>query len=184
MPIYAYRCDACGFEKDVLQKLSDPTLTDCPSCGKSAFGRMLTAPNFQLKGTGWYVTDFRDGNKGKKGTESGDGAAGDGKAAGEAGTSEGASSGTEGSSKPADAGSPAGAAAGAQGASGSGAASGAGSGAGAAPPSGAASKAGPAPGTGSASGSSGAADAISRGGRITIDLRFVRQRTEGAGASR
>lgn len=61
MPIYAYRCDECGFAKDVLQKVSDPVLTECPSCGKSAFKKQLTAAGFQLKGTGWYVTDFRGG---------------------------------------------------------------------------------------------------------------------------
>jgi putative FmdB family regulatory protein len=61
MPIYAYRCDACGFAKDVLQKVSDPVLTDCPSCSKSTFKKQLTAAGFQLKGTGWYVTDFRNG---------------------------------------------------------------------------------------------------------------------------
>jgi putative FmdB family regulatory protein len=63
MPIYAYRCEECGFAKDVLQKLSDPVLTDCPECGKSAFKKQLTAAGFQLKGSGWYVTDFRGGNK-------------------------------------------------------------------------------------------------------------------------
>jgi putative FmdB family regulatory protein len=62
MPIYAYRCEACGFAKDVLQKVSDAPLTDCPSCGKSAFKKQLTAAGFQLKGTGWYVTDFRGGS--------------------------------------------------------------------------------------------------------------------------
>jgi putative FmdB family regulatory protein len=61
MPIYAYRCDDCGFAKDVLQKLSDPVLTVCPNCGKSAFKKQLTAAGFQLKGTGWYATDFRGG---------------------------------------------------------------------------------------------------------------------------
>lgn len=63
MPIYAYRCDDCGFAKDVLQKMSDAQLTDCPTCGKSSFKKQLTAAGFQLKGTGWYVTDFRGGNK-------------------------------------------------------------------------------------------------------------------------
>ena len=61
MPIYAYRCDECGFAKDVLQKISDPVLTVCPSCSKSAFKKQLTAAGFQLKGTGWYATDFRGG---------------------------------------------------------------------------------------------------------------------------
>jgi putative FmdB family regulatory protein len=61
MPIYAYRCDACGFAKDVLQKMSDPVLTVCLSCGKETFKKQLTAAGFQLKGTGWYATDFRGG---------------------------------------------------------------------------------------------------------------------------
>jgi putative FmdB family regulatory protein len=59
MPIYAYRCEACGFAKDVLQKVSDAQLTECPSCGKSTFKKQVTAAGFQLKGTGWYATDFR-----------------------------------------------------------------------------------------------------------------------------
>jgi putative FmdB family regulatory protein len=61
MPIYAYKCDACGHAKDVLQKMSDPQLTDCPACGQAMFKKQLTAAGFQLKGTGWYVTDFREG---------------------------------------------------------------------------------------------------------------------------
>ena len=73
MPIYAYRCAACGHAKDVLQKLSDPVLTQCPACAAEAFSKQLTAAGFQLKGSGWYVTDFRDGNKG--GTKKEDGAA-------------------------------------------------------------------------------------------------------------
>ena len=62
MPIYAYRCASCGHARDVLQKLSDPVLTVCPACGAEAFSKQLTAAGFQLKGSGWYVTDFR--NKG------------------------------------------------------------------------------------------------------------------------
>ncbi len=61
MPIYAYKCSACGLQKDVLQKMSDPVLTECPSCGQSTFSKQLTAAGFQLKGSGWYVTDFRGG---------------------------------------------------------------------------------------------------------------------------
>jgi putative FmdB family regulatory protein len=61
MPIYAYKCDACGHAKDVLQKMSDPQLSDCPSCSQATFKKQLTAAGFQLKGTGWYVTDFREG---------------------------------------------------------------------------------------------------------------------------
>jgi putative FmdB family regulatory protein len=65
MPIYAYKCSACGFAKDALQKMSDAPLTVCPNCGASAFEKQVTAAGFQLKGSGWYVTDFRDGS-GKK----------------------------------------------------------------------------------------------------------------------
>lgn len=61
MPIYAYRCAACGHARDVLQKISDPVLTDCPACGAASFQKQLTAAGFQLKGSGWYVTDFRNG---------------------------------------------------------------------------------------------------------------------------
>ena len=67
MPIYAYRCESCGFAKDVLQKISDPVLTDCPECGQAEFQKQVTAAGFQLKGSGWYVTDFRDGKGGKPG---------------------------------------------------------------------------------------------------------------------
>ena len=59
MPIYAYKCESCGFAKDVLQKMSDAPLTDCPSCGQARFQKQLTAAGFQLKGTGWYATDFK-----------------------------------------------------------------------------------------------------------------------------
>lgn len=61
MPIYAYKCESCGFAKDVLQKMSDAPLTGCPSCGASAFKKQLTAAGFQLKGSGWYATDFKGG---------------------------------------------------------------------------------------------------------------------------
>jgi putative FmdB family regulatory protein len=61
MPIYAYRCSSCGHEKDVLQKISDAPLTECPSCGAASFAKQLTAAGFQLKGSGWYATDFRNG---------------------------------------------------------------------------------------------------------------------------
>lgn len=61
MPIYAYRCDNCGHAKDVLQKVSDPLLTVCPVCGQSTFRKQLTAAGFQLKGSGWYATDFKNG---------------------------------------------------------------------------------------------------------------------------
>ena len=64
MPIYAYRCESCGHAKDVLQKISDPVLTTCPSCGAETFQKQITAAGFQLKGSGWYVTDFRGGSGG------------------------------------------------------------------------------------------------------------------------
>lgn len=60
MPIYAYACSACGHKKDALQKLSDPPLTDCPACGQPTLTKQVTAAGFQLKGSGWYVTDFRN----------------------------------------------------------------------------------------------------------------------------
>lgn len=62
MPIYAYKCDSCGYAKDVLQKLSEAPLTDCSQCGASSFKKQVTAASFQLKGSGWYVTDFRGGD--------------------------------------------------------------------------------------------------------------------------
>lgn len=71
MPIYAYRCEACGFAKDVLQKMSDPQLTVCPECGKESFKKQVTAAGFQLKGSGWYVTDFRGGTPPATGTATG-----------------------------------------------------------------------------------------------------------------
>jgi len=79
MPIYAYRCESCGFGKDVLQKLSDAPLTQGPECGKATFAKQVTAAGFQLKGSGWYVTDFRGGNNnGKAAAPAADKAAGDG----------------------------------------------------------------------------------------------------------
>ncbi|CCN16450.1 conserved hypothetical protein [Bordetella bronchiseptica MO211] len=62
MPIYAYKCSACGHAEDVLQKISDAPLADCPACGQSAYSKQVTAAGFQLKGSGWYVTDFRNNN--------------------------------------------------------------------------------------------------------------------------
>jgi putative FmdB family regulatory protein len=60
MPIYAYRCDACGHAQDVLQKISDPLLSTCPNCGAQTYKKQLTAAGFQLKGSGWYATDFKN----------------------------------------------------------------------------------------------------------------------------
>jgi len=69
MPIYAYRCTTCGHAQDVLRKLSDPPLDTCPACGAATFVKQVTAAGFQLKGSGWYVTDFRDGKKPGKSPE-------------------------------------------------------------------------------------------------------------------
>jgi len=64
MPIYEYRCSSCGFQKEYLQKIADPVMSVCPECGKATFSKMLSAAGFQLKGSGWYATDFR--NSGSK----------------------------------------------------------------------------------------------------------------------
>ena len=70
MPIYEYQCKACGHQMDVLQKFSDPELADCPTCGKPKLEKQISAPSFHLKGSGWYVTDFKDSGKPKdKGEE-------------------------------------------------------------------------------------------------------------------
>ena len=61
MPIYAYKCESCGHRQDVLQRMSDPVLSSCPACGASSFVKQVTAAGFQLKGSGWYATDFRGG---------------------------------------------------------------------------------------------------------------------------
>jgi putative FmdB family regulatory protein len=97
MPIYAYKCSNCGFAKDVLQKMSDPLLTVCPSCGESTFSKQVTAAGFQLKGSGWYVTDFREGG-GKKADKAGKPEGGE---KGEKG-GEGEQGGEKGGDKPAE----------------------------------------------------------------------------------
>ncbi|MGH8832578.1 MAG: FmdB family zinc ribbon protein [Polaromonas sp.] len=86
MPIYAYKCESCGYAKDVLRKISDAPLTDCPQCEAASFKKQVTAAGFQLKGSGWYVTDFRGGNSGVQAaksanTEAAGSASTDGKAA-------------------------------------------------------------------------------------------------------
>jgi len=63
MPIYAYKCASCGFAQDEMLKVSDAPLTICPACGKSEYTKQLSAAGFQLKGSGWYATDFKGGNK-------------------------------------------------------------------------------------------------------------------------
>lgn len=92
MPIYAYKCTSCGFAKDVLQKMSDAPLTVCPSCSAETFAKQLTAAGFQLKGSGWYVTDFRDGgNKASRPASDGGGSS-DNSSAGSTASSSGSSS--------------------------------------------------------------------------------------------
>ena len=104
MPIYAYRCDECGFAKDVLQKISDPVLTVCPSCGKSSYKKQVTAAGFQLKGTGWYVTDFRGGSTPATGTAPSGGSADSGASAGSgSGSTTSSESGSTASAAPASA---------------------------------------------------------------------------------
>jgi putative FmdB family regulatory protein len=61
MPIYDYLCTSCGCKKEVMRKISEPNLTDCPECGKATFAKQLSAPSFQLSGSGWYATDFKNG---------------------------------------------------------------------------------------------------------------------------
>lgn len=78
MPIYEYRCSSCGFQKEYLRKVSDPLLSVCPECSKETFGKMLTAAGFQLKGGGWYATDFKH-----SGAKPGDKGAGKNGAAGD-----------------------------------------------------------------------------------------------------
>ena len=70
MPIYSYKCNACRYQSDVLQKMSDAPLTICPACGKDSYSKQLTAAGFVLKGGGWYVTDFKD-QKGKSQNKAG-----------------------------------------------------------------------------------------------------------------
>ncbi|WKU19922.1 FmdB family zinc ribbon protein [Advenella alkanexedens] len=89
MPIYAYKCSACGHEQDVLQKMSDEPLTVCPECNQETYAKQVTAAGFQLKGTGWYVTDFRGGNASSGGASA---------SAGASSTSAGSTASTSGSS--------------------------------------------------------------------------------------
>ncbi|HEX4234148.1 MAG TPA: FmdB family zinc ribbon protein [Caldimonas sp.] len=84
MPIYAYRCATCGHAQDVLRKMSDPPLSVCPACGAATFVKQVTAAGFQLKGSGWYVTDFRDGKKPGKPADAGAGADANGSGASDA----------------------------------------------------------------------------------------------------
>ncbi|MFM9879994.1 MAG: FmdB family zinc ribbon protein [Burkholderiaceae bacterium] len=73
MPIYAYQCESCGHQLDVLQKMSDAPLLDCPNCHASSLRKQVTAAGFQLKGSGWYVTDFKGGSGATKPAKAADG---------------------------------------------------------------------------------------------------------------
>src|SRR5437764_10033951 len=79
MPIYEYRCSSCGNEHEVLQKISEPRLTACPTCGKDTLTKLVSAAGFQLKGSGWYATDFKNGSKPAAKTEAKADAKADGK---------------------------------------------------------------------------------------------------------
>lgn len=97
MPIYEYRCDSCGNELDALQKISDEPLSDCPKCGKGALRRLISAPSFRLKGSGWYETDFKSSEERKRNiADSSDAKQGDG---GKSEAADGAASKTKESSK-------------------------------------------------------------------------------------
>jgi putative FmdB family regulatory protein len=101
MPIYEYQCSECGQKKEALQKLSDAPLKDCPACGKPTLTKLISAAGFQLKGSGWYVTDFRGGKSTKPETEKSSAkASGDSKAGGDRNSN---SSDKSGESKPAEA---------------------------------------------------------------------------------
>jgi putative FmdB family regulatory protein len=71
MPIYEYRCGDCGQQKDYLQKINDAPIDTCPACGSKTFGKALTAAGFQLKGSGWYATDFKGGSGSPKTADAG-----------------------------------------------------------------------------------------------------------------
>lgn len=94
MPIYEYKCTSCGHKKEVLQKLSDAPLKECPACGKATLSKLISAAGFHLKGSGWYATDFKGGSKTAKSDKERDegGAKADGKSAVEAKSSDGVKS--------------------------------------------------------------------------------------------
>jgi putative FmdB family regulatory protein len=101
MPIYAYRCTTCGHAQDVLRKISDPPLNVCPACGAATFVKQVTAAGFQLKGSGWYATDFKGDNK-KKPAATGEGGSPAETKPGEAGGTPDASAPPKGDAKKAD----------------------------------------------------------------------------------
>jgi putative FmdB family regulatory protein len=101
MPIYEYRCSSCGADHEALQRLSDPLLVTCPRCHKDTLVKQLSAAGFQLKGSGWYVTDFRNGNKPAAKTDAKADAKADAKPAAEGDAKSDASAKSDGAAKPA-----------------------------------------------------------------------------------
>lgn len=100
MPIYEYRCDACGHELEAMQKMADAALTDCPACNKSALKKLISAAGFRLKGGGWYETDFKSGGKKNVAGDSGSSAPASG--GGDTSSSGGAATGNSGGSSSGD----------------------------------------------------------------------------------
>ena len=81
MPIYEYRCSGCGHQQEYIQKVNDPQHTQCPACGKETYSKMLSAAGFQLKGSGWYATDFKGSGSSKPASKPADSNAGGSKPA-------------------------------------------------------------------------------------------------------
>ena len=81
MPIYEYRCSGCGHQQEYIQKVNDPQHTQCPACGKETYSKMLSTADFQLKGSGWYATDFKGSGSSKPATKPADANAGGSKPA-------------------------------------------------------------------------------------------------------
>ena len=105
MPIYEYQCDACQHKFETIQKVTEPLLEECPECGKKALRKLVSAAAFRLKGTGWYVTDFKDkpaaktGEQSKSDAEKKEPASSEKKESGASSGSEGTSSGTKSEAK-------------------------------------------------------------------------------------
>lgn len=104
MPIYAYKCGSCGHAKDVLQKMSDTPLTICPACGAASFSKQLTAAGFQLKGSGWYATDFKGGASAAPASTAADAKTGDDAKKGDGGKTGDGGKPADGAAKPGDSG--------------------------------------------------------------------------------
>lgn len=101
MPIYEYQCEACGHRLEALQKISEEPLSDCPECGRPSLQKLVSAAGFRLKGSGWYVTDFKDGGKKKSGDAPQPAAGAEGKSAADK-TDKGKGGESAGTTKPAE----------------------------------------------------------------------------------